>query len=81
MKLFNNTPNDAYWSVSYANSAACGTIKANETLDHPAFDNQQNVKVSFSALGKAPPGETPPFSVTIAKSGKGKAVTIGLFQQ
>jgi hypothetical protein len=83
MKLFNNTPNDAHWSVSSASGGLnCGEIAANDTLDLPQWDNQQNVRVAFFALGKAaPPSETAPFSVTIPQSKAGMAVTIGLYQE
>ena len=82
MKLFNNTPNDAYWSMSATSGSSCGSIAANETLDFPQWDNQQNVQVAFYAAGKgAPPRETAPFSVTIPQSGTGMAVTIGLYQE
>lgn len=81
MKLYNNTPNAAFYSVSYGNAAGCGYIAANQTIDFPYYDNQQNVKVSIVATGKAPPGEVNPFSITIPKSGKGMTVTIGMFQE
>ena len=35
MKLSNNSPTAAYYSVSFANSAGCGTIEANQTIDFP----------------------------------------------
>jgi hypothetical protein len=81
MKLYNNTPNAAYYGMSYGDDASCGKIAANQTIDLHFYDNKQNVKVSFVAVGKAPSGEVNPFSVTIPKSGKGMTVTIGLFQQ
>ena len=81
MKLFNNTPNDAAWNVSTADGSACGSIDSKQTLDFPEWDNQQNVQVSFYALGDAPPGETAPFSVTVPQSGTGMAVTVGLYQE
>ncbi len=81
MKLFNNTPNDANYDISYANDAECGTISSNATTDMPGLDNQKNVKVSFYAAGQAPPGETAPFSITIPQSGTGMVVTIGLYQE
>ena len=79
MKLINHTPNDAYYGISDASSTGCGSLKANAQIDLPALDNKQNVKVSFSALGKGPAGDNP-FSVTIPKTRKGTAVTIGLYQ-
>jgi hypothetical protein len=81
VKLFNNTPNDANYDISYGNDAECGSIAANATLDLPGLDNQKDVKISFYCAGQAPPGETAPFSVTIPKSGTGMAVTIGLYQE
>lgn len=81
MKLVNNTPVAAYYGISGGNSADCGSIAANGSTNLPFWDNKTNVKVSFTAIGKAPPGETAPFSVMIPKSGTGMAVTIGLFQE
>ena len=81
MKLLNNTPNGAYYDISYQNDAECGSLKPGQTLDLPGLDNQKNVKVTFSAMGKAPPGETNPFSTIIPQTGTGMAVTIGLFQE
>ncbi len=81
MKLFNNTPNGAYYDISYGNDAECGSLKPGQTLDLPSLNNQQNVKVAFTAIGKAPPGETCPFSVSIPQTGTGMAVTIGIFQE
>jgi hypothetical protein len=81
MKLFNNTPNNANYDISYANDAECGTIAAGKTIDLPGLDNQKNVQISFYCADKAPPGETAPFSMTIPNSRTGMAVTIGLFQQ
>ncbi len=81
MKLYNNTPNDSYYGVSYGNNAECGSISANQTLDIPHLDNQKNLTVKFAAIGNAPPGEMDPFSVTIPQTGTGMAVTIGLFQE
>jgi hypothetical protein len=81
MKLFNNTPNIANYDISYENDAECGSIAANATIDMAGLDNQKNVKISFYAAGKAPPGETAPFSMTIPDSGTGMSVTIGLYQE
>lgn len=81
MKLYNNTPNDANYDISYGNDAECGSIAADATIDLPGLDNQKNVRISFYCAGQAPPGGTAPFSITIPKAKKGMAVTIGLFQQ
>lgn len=83
MKLFNNTPMEAFYGIAGAGSADCGNIPANQTADLPWYDNKQNVTVTFSAVGTQPPppGETTPFSVTIPSSGTGTTVTIGLYQE
>ena len=72
---------EAFYGISGGNSADCGNIPANQTADLPFYDNQQNVVVTFSAVGTAPPGESTPFSVTIPNSGTGTTVTIGLYQE
>jgi hypothetical protein len=41
--------------------------------------NETNQQVV--AVGKAPPNEFPPFSVTIPTTGTGMTVTIGLYQE
>ena len=83
MKLFNNTPMEAFYSIAGAGSADCGNIPANQTADLPWYDDKQDVTVTFTAVGKTPPpaGETTPFSVTIPASGTGTAVTIGIYQE
>lgn len=81
MKLFNNTPNGAWYGVTHGNGFDCGSLDPDQTIDNPVWDNQQNVRVDFYALGDAPPDETAPFSVTVPQSGTGMAVTIGLYQE
>lgn len=80
MKLYNNTGNDVFYGISSANSGDCGTIDAGDTADLPYYDNQENVRVTFSALPVSD-NQVTPFSVTIPESGEGMAVTIGLFQE
>jgi hypothetical protein len=83
MKLFNNTPMEAFYGISDGTSADCGNIPANQTADLPYYDNKPKVNVTFTAVGATPPpsGETTPFSVTIPATGTGTAVTIGLYQE
>ena len=81
MKLFNNTPMQAYYGITDASGGDCGTIEPNQTADLPSYDNKPKVTVKFVAVGKAPPNEYPPFSVTIPQSGTGASVTIGLYQE
>ncbi|MEY2563272.1 MAG: hypothetical protein QOH88_1465 [Verrucomicrobiota bacterium] len=81
MKLYNNTPMQTFYGISDGTSADCGNIDANESVDLSYFDNKKSVTVTFTAVGTAPPGETPPFSVTIPQSGTGTAVTIGLYRE
>ncbi len=83
MKLFNNTPMETFYGISDANSGDCGNISASQTADVSSYDNQQNVTVTFSAVGATnpPPGESTPFSVTIPQTGTGMTVTIGLYQE
>lgn len=80
MKLYNNTGNDVFYGISSANSGDCGTIDAGDTADLPYYDNQENVRVTFSALPVSD-SQVTPFSMTIPDSGEGMAVTIGLYQE
>lgn len=74
MKLYNNTANEAYYSISYPGAGDCGTIAAGDTLDMPFYDNQTDVNVTFTAV-PAPS----PFDVTINNTETGKVVTVGLY--
>ena len=78
MQLYNNTPNELFYSISSPNSADCGTINPGETAPWPGYDNTANVSVSFSGTVQSP---TPPFAITIASTGVGKAVTIGIYNE
>jgi hypothetical protein len=81
MTLFNNTPMETYYGITDQSGGDCGTINANQTVDLPAYDNKPSVTVKFVAVGKAAPGEYPPFSVMIPDTGTGTTVTIGLYQE
>jgi hypothetical protein len=81
MKLYNNTPNPAFYGISDSSGGDCGTLDPNQTADWPSYDNQTNVTVSFRSNTTSPPNEYPPFSVTIPESGTGTTVTIGLYQE
>jgi len=81
MKAYNNTPGQVFLSISSPSAADCGTIDAGATSDWPFYDNQQNVRVAFSAMPFSQPPEITPFKITIPDSGTGMAVTIGLYQE
>lgn len=81
MKLNNNTPVDVFYGISSASSGDCGNLSAGETADWPAYDNQDNVRVTFAAYPPSNPPEITPFKVTIPETGSGMAVTIGLYQE
>ena len=81
MKVYNNTPDEVFYSISSPSSGDCGTIEACGTSDWPGYDNQQNVRVGFTAMPSSQPPEITPFKITIPNSGEGMAVTIGLYQE
>ena len=81
MKLYNNTPGEVYYGIEYPGTGDCGTIDVGATTDLPAYDNQDNVTVSFAALPFSSPPEITPFKITIPESGTGMAVTIGIYQE
>ena len=80
MKLFNNTGCEVFYGISNSNFGDCGTIGAGITTDLPAYDNQENVNVSFAATPASPDSVTP-FVVNIPNTGTGMAVTIGLYSE
>ena len=81
MQINNNTPGQVFFSISSPGAADCGTIDAGGTTDMPFYDNQQNVRVAFSALPSSQPPQVTPFKITIPETGTGMAVTIGLYQE
>ncbi len=74
MKLYNNTANEAYYSIGYPGAGDCGTITAGDTLDLPGYDNQTDVTVAFTGVPVPSP-----FDVTINNTETGKVVTVGLY--
>jgi ABC-type molybdate transport system substrate-binding protein len=79
MQLYNNTPNQLFYSIGDASSADCGTIDAGQTAALPYYDNQQNVSVAFQVNGSSP--NPIPYSVTIPSSGTGMSVTLGFYTE
>lgn len=47
MKLVNETGTAVYYWISSSGQADCGQIDVDGLVDLPAYDNQQNVTVSF----------------------------------
>jgi hypothetical protein len=81
MKVYNNTPNQIFFSISSPGAGDCGTIDSGDTSDWPSYDNQENVRVGFAAMPSSQPPEITPFKITIPDSGEGMVVTIGLYQE
>lgn len=75
MDIFNNTPNEANYGISFPGSGDCGTIAAGDTVSLPYYDNQTDVNVKLCASPNVPA----PFDVTVNNTGTGKVVTVGLF--
>jgi hypothetical protein len=76
MDIYNNTPNEAFYGISYAGAGDCGTIEAGATVSLPGYDNQTNVSVDLSCTSPQVPS---PFNITINDTGTGKVVTVGLY--
>jgi hypothetical protein len=81
MKLYNNTPNEVFYSISSPGAGDCGTIASGDTADLPSYDNQETVRVGFAAMPFSSAPEITPFKVTIPETGTGKVVTIGIYQE
>jgi hypothetical protein len=77
MQLYNNTPNQLFYSIGDGTAADCGTIDAGQTTSLPYYDNQQNVSVSFQVNASGP--NPTPYSITIPTSGTGMSVTLGFY--
>ena len=54
MTLVNETGVPVYYWISSPNSADCGDIAVDGIADWPAYDNQQNVTISFLPLNGQP---------------------------
>lgn len=80
MKLYNNTPTDVAYDVSWANAGDCGSLGMNETFDNTDWDNLENVQVSFNSMQAEPSGAAP-FLIMIDQTGEGMAVTIGIYSE
>jgi hypothetical protein len=81
MTIFNNTPVEAYYTVSYGNDVECGSLGGRESVTSTNWDKQPKLKVVFSGLGGNPPTPGHPFWITIPQTGTGLAVTIGISQE
>lgn len=77
MLLYNNTPQELFYSIGAANAADCGTINAGDTADLPYYDNQTNVSVAFVVQTSNP--NPAPYVIDIPSTGTGKAVTLGFY--
>ena len=51
MQLVNETDTVVQYSISSSSSGDCGQIPVDGMVDLPAYDNQQNVTVSFLPYG------------------------------
>ena len=52
MTLVNETNTTVNYNISASGMADCGQIEVNGLADLPAYDNQQNVQVSFTPAGE-----------------------------
>ncbi len=76
MQLYNNTPQQLFYSIGSPGAADCGTIDAGQSTELPYYDKTANVTVSFQVNTASP--NPAPLVVNIPSTGTGKAVTIGL---
>lgn len=81
MNLFNNTPDELYYSIASPGMGDCGSIESQGTTGLSSYDNSDNVTVTFSVLPASTPPEVTPFKITIPQSGTGMTVTIGIYQE
>lgn len=81
MNLYNNTPDELYYSIASPSSGDCGSIESQDTTSLSSYDNSENVSVTFSALPASAPPEITPFKITIPDTGAGMTVTIGIYQE
>lgn len=81
MRLSNNTPVEVFFGITSPGLGDCGTIAPGGTSDWPAYDNQENVKVTFDAMPFSTPPQITPFKITIPKPHAGMTVTIGISKQ
>jgi len=73
MRLVNETGVSVFYSISTSGMADCGQIDVDGLVDLPAYDNQQNVTVSF-----LPADGTGSFSVTWPSTGTDEQTEMAL---
>jgi len=73
MKLYNNTSDEALYTISTSASDSCGTIDPGQTADEPTYDNTSGVTVYFSNNSGGP------FNLTIPETNEGMTVTVGIY--
>ena len=80
MKVFNNTPSDVNYDVSWEGGGDCGSLGMGETYEDTNWDNMENVQVNFNSMVAEPSGASP-FLITIGETNEGMAVTIGIYSE
>ena len=80
MKVFNNTPLDVSYDVSWEGGGDCGSLGMGQTYEDTNWDNMENVQVNFNSMLAQPSG-APPFLITIDETKEGMAVTIGIYNE
>ena len=80
MKVFNNTPSDVNYDVSWEGGGDCGSLGMGETYEDTNWDNMENVQVNFNSMVAEPSGVSP-FLINIDETNEGMAVTIGIYSE
>ena len=74
MILFNNTPQDVTYGVSFEGGGDCGGLGIGQTVDNPGWDAYPAIEVDFGPVGQA-------VSVEVGETGTDTTVTIGLYYE
>ena len=81
MNILNATPVEVHYDISMTGSGDCGNLNAGDSAEWPAYDNSENVQVSFVAMPVSQPPDVTSFAITIPETGTGMAVTIGIYAE
>jgi hypothetical protein len=75
MRIVNETQQEVFYGIACGSMGDCGTLGPNDYADWPAYDNQQNVTVSFN------PTNNQSFQITVNDTHTGEQVEMAVIAE
>jgi hypothetical protein len=76
MRIVNETQQEVNYGITSGSGGDCGTLGPNDYADWPAYDNQENVTVSFNAAG-----DSQSFQITVDDTHTGEQVEMAVIAE